>query len=280
MIKCVIYTWRGEAELISVIMGIYNEQKQNAGKAINSILNQTERDIEFIICDDGSDKEFYNWLIKFCSKDNRIILLRNKQNLGLSAALNKCLSHAHGEYIARMDGDDISDKRRLEKQLQFLDSHPEYSLTGCNVKFIDSKGIWGERRLQEIPQNKDFLYTSPFVHPSIMIRKNIMDELGGYSEEPYAVRTEDYELFMRLYAKGYKGYNLQDFLFFYREDKEAYKKRRYCYRLNESIVRYKGFRELGILRGNLRFVIKPLIVGLVPIRIIKRVRKRKFEHRE
>lgn len=280
MIKCVIYTWRGEAELISVIMGIYNEQKQNAGKAINSILNQTERNIEFIICDDGSDKEFFNWLQNFCSKDNRIILLRNKQNLGLSATLNKCLSYAHGEYIARMDGDDISDKRRLEKQLQFLDSHPEYSLTGCNVKFIDSKGIWGERTLPKIPKKKDFLYTSPFVHPSIMIRKNIMDELGGYSEEPYAVRTEDYELFMRLYAKGYKGYNLQDFLFFYREDKEAYKKRRYCYRLNESRVRYKGFRELGILRGNLRFVIKPLIAGLVPIRIIKKVRKRKFEHRE
>ena len=80
MIKCVIYTWRGEAELISVIMGIYNEKKQNVAKAINSILNQTERDIEFIICDDGSDKEFYNWLKIFCSKDNRIILLRNKQN--------------------------------------------------------------------------------------------------------------------------------------------------------------------------------------------------------
>lgn len=266
--------------MISVIMGIYNEQTSYAKKAIYSILNQTEKNIELIICDDGSNKEFYNWLQHFCRKDNRITLLRNKHNLGLSATLNKCLSFAHGEYIARMDGDDISDERRLEKQLQVLENNPEYALAGCNVKFIDSQGIWGERRLKEIPEKKDFLYTSPFVHPAIMIRKDVMDELGGYSEEQYSVRTEDYELFMHLYAKGYKGYNLQEFLFYYREDKKAYKKRRYRYRLNESRVRYQGFKELGILKGNMRYVLKPLIVGLIPIRLIIKIRKRKFEYRE
>lgn len=265
---------------ISVIMGIYNEQKQYAVKAIDSILNQTEKNIEFIICDDGSEKEFYNWLQDFCSKDSRIILLRNEKNLGLSATLNKCLLHVHGKYIARMDGDDISGKSRLERQLEVLEKNPGYSVVGCNVKFIDSKGIWGERKLRETPQKQDFLFTSPFVHPAIMIRKRIMDELGGYSEEPYSVRTEDYELFMRLYAKGYQGYNLQEFLFYYREDKDAYKKRRYCYRLNESRVRYKGFREMGIIKGNMRYVLKPLIVGLIPAGVMKKIRGKRFEHRE
>lgn len=265
---------------ISVIMGIYNEKKQYAAKAIDSILNQTEKNIEFIICDDGSKKEFYDWLQQFCSKDSRIVLLRNEKNVGLSATLNRCLVNAHGKYIARMDGDDISDKRRLEKQLNALEKNPRYCLIGCNVKFIDTQGAWGEMRLKKFPQKQDFLFTSPFVHPAIMIQRDVMDELGGYSEEPGSVRTEDYELFMRLYAKGYEGCNLQEFLFYYREDKDAYKKRKYRYRLNESRVRYKGFKELGILKGNMRYVIKPLIVGFIPAGIMRKMRKKRFEHGE
>lgn len=93
---------------------------------------------------------------------------------------------------------------------------------GCNAEFIDDQGVWGKRLMIEVPQKKDFLRTSVFIHPAILVRAEVMQKLGGYSTETCALRTEDYELFMRLYAAGERGYNLQEFLFRYREDVHAF----------------------------------------------------------
>ena len=266
-----------EKPMISVIMGIYNEKNQNqVMQAIDSILEQTYDNLEFVICDDGSKPEFYQWLEEYCRKDARIHLIRKEKNEGLAAALNTCLVSAKGSYIARMDADDRSRADRLEKQLVFLQQHPEYALVGCNAEMIDHNGVWGERVLVEKPQKKDFLRTSPFIHPSIMIKTEVLRQMEGYSVEKYAERTEDYELFMRLYAAGYTGYNMQEKLFSYREDRNAYQKRKYRYRLNESRVRYKGFRKLGIFWGNIRYVIKPLLVGIMPVGLVQRIRKWQF----
>lgn len=262
---------------ISVIMGVYNEEnKEHVALAIRSVLNQTYSDFEFIICDDGSQFSFYQWLQEYCSKDERIILLRNEKNAGLAATLNRCLRHASGIYIARMDADDISEKTRFEKQVDFLNRHPQYALVGCNATMIDGGGAWGENLRLEIPQKTDFLHTSVFIHPSIMIRQEILEKLGGYEEGDWAKRTEDYELFMRLYAEGYFGYNMQERLLCYREDRKSYQKRKYRYRMNEFRVRYRGFKSMGILRGHLIYVIKPLIVGLIPSAIMPKFRRRKF----
>ena len=103
---------------LSVLMGIYNEKrKEQVELAISSILNQSYRDFEFIICDDGSTKEFFLWLQEYCKTDERIRLIRNEKNAGLAVALNRCLTEAKGEYIARMDADDISLPDRFEKQI-------------------------------------------------------------------------------------------------------------------------------------------------------------------
>lgn len=263
--------------MISVIMGIYNEQNQSqVMKAVESVLDQTYGEFEFIICDDGSEKRFYNWLEHYCRKDTRIRLLRKEQNGGLAAALNACLAEANGDYIARMDADDLSKPDRFERQLDFLIPHPEYALLGCGAELIDEEGIWGRRIPTETPQKRDFLWSSPFIHPTIMIRKAVLEELGGYETEAYAERTEDYDLFMRLYASGYQGYNLQECLFQYREDRKAYTKRKYKYRINEAKVRYRGYRSLGILPGHFHNVIKPLIVGLIPVSWMQKVRKKQF----
>lgn len=265
---------------VSVLMGVYNEKnRKNVKKAINSILNQTYTNFEFIICDDGSDFKFYEWLQEYCSQDERIHLLRNEKNKGLAATLNKCLKYAKGMYIARMDADDVAMPERFEKQISFLEENNKYAMVGCNVKMIDEKGIWGERKLPEIPSESDFLYTSPYVHPSIMMRRVILEELNGYEESSWAERAEDYELFMRLHAVGYKGYNMQDALFYYREDKSAYNKRKYRYRINESYIRYKGFKKLGILSGHFLYVIKPLIVGLVPRKIMIYIKENNLENK-
>lgn len=266
---------------VSVIMGIYNEKnKKQTALAIDSILNQTYKDFEFMICDDGSDEACYQWLTEYCRKDGRIHIIRNETNAGLSIALNHCLEHVSSEYVARMDADDLSKPVRIEKQVAFLESHKEYSLVGSNAELIDHNGIWGERKLTEKPEKEDFLYTSPFIHPSIVMRTEALRQLNGYSTEKYALRVEDYDLFMRAYTQGMKGYNIQENLIQYREDRASYQKRKYRYRINECKVRARGFKQLGIRRGNIRYVIKPLIVGLVPARLAMRVKKKKLNYNE
>lgn len=262
---------------ISVIMGTCNEKNRKyVAMAIDSILRQTFSDFELIICDDGSSPGFYRWLRGYCSRDKRIRLLRNKDNRGLAAALNRCLSCASGQYIARMDADDISTVGRLQKQWAFLEGHKAYALAGTNAGLICGRHIWGERRMERVPGKESFLKTSPFIHPSILIRREVVRQLHGYCEHPKARRVEDYEFFMRLYAAGYQGFNLQEPLLLYREDLGSYGRRKYRYRINECRVRYQGFLRLGILKGNLRYAIKPLIAGLIPHRIVQRLRIRKY----
>jgi len=262
---------------ISVLMGTYNEEDTTlVAQAIDSILSQTFTDFEFIICDDGSDWGFYGWLESYCRKDARILLLRSRTNRGLADTLNRCFRHAKGKYIARMDADDISQPRRFEKQAAFLEAHPEYALAGCNVCLFDDQGIWGTRRMELSPQKRSFLCTSPFVHPAVMMRREVMEALCGYSTEKRAMRTEDYEFFMRLYAADYAGYNLPEVLFSYREDRRSYRKRKYRWRVNECRVRYAGFKNLGILRGNVRYVLKPLAVGLIPRRVMMKIRRCRY----
>lgn len=262
---------------VSVIMGIYNcRSKEILAKSINSILNQTYRDFELIICDDGSSNECFEWAREICKDDNRVIFVKNDENMGLSHALNKCLKEANGEYIARMDDDDCAHLDRFEKQVEFLDSHPEIGLVSSSVNlFDDERGIWGKIRYPEYIKAKDFLYTSPVIHPAVMARKSAYDAVQGYNESKKVLRSEDYYCFMQIYAKGIKIYNFQEPLLDYREDKNSGKRRKYKYRFNEMYVRYHGFKELKILNlKNYAFVIKPLIAGLIPQGILRRLKKK------
>ena len=262
-------------DLISVIMGIYNiPSKEILKKAIDSILNQTYKKIEFIIIDDGSTNNTYNWAKEIVKNDKRVILLKNEKNIGLTKTLNKCLSLAKGEYIARMDGDDISETNRLEKQLKFLKENKEYNLVSCNMNNFDENGIWGERKNNEIIKKEDFLFTSPVPHPTILTYKWCYDKVNGYDEKWYTDRNEDYDLFMRMFSKGIRMYSMQEKLYNYREDSTCYNKRKYRYRICEFVVRAKGFKKLKLYPKAIPYVIKPLIVGLIPQRILRILRKR------
>ena len=116
---------------ISVIMGVYNpvEQKQLQA-AVRSMIRQTMTDWELILCDDGSHITYQPLIDEAIEMDERIIRIRNKTNKGLGYSLNQCLSIAKGKYIARMDGDDISEPERFRKQYDFLERHPEYQWVG------------------------------------------------------------------------------------------------------------------------------------------------------
>ena len=267
---------------VSVLMGIYNTRnKTMLEQALNSILNQTYKDFELIICDDGSTNNCLEWAKEICKGDNRVVFLQNKENKGLAYTLNKCLENAKGEYIARMDDDDISYLDRFEKQVKFLDEHPEYGIVGSNMElFDDKKGSWGERKYKEIPKKESFLFRVATPHPTVICRKKDLIDVGGYRDEKFTKRVEDYDLYMRMFANGTKIYNFQKPLYKYREDVSCAKKKKYRYRFNEVRVRYKGFKELGLLPKGYIYVIKPLIAGLIPQKIIKLPKRYKKSKRK
>lgn len=259
---------------VSVIMGIHNmPSREITERAICSILEQSLFNIEFIICDDASDEETKLLLKYYYNRDNRIILLENSKQCGLAYSLNSCIKEARAQFIARMDADDISKKERLALQLHFLKENDKYAMVGSSAELISGKQVWGVRNMPEIPKCKDFLWNSPFIHPSIMVRSNVFKEINGYYVSKETRRMEDYDLFMRMYEKGFLGYNIQTPLLIYREDKESMHKRKYKYRLDEAKVRWKNFNRLGLMPEGIPYVIKPLVVGLIPPNLLQYIRK-------
>lgn len=251
---------------ISVIMGIYNQfDKEALFSAVNSILSQSFRDFEFIIYDDGSHPEAAKYLAEVKELDERIVLIGREENNGLAFSLNECIDKTKGHYIARMDADDISLVNRLQIQKDFLDSHPEYSWCGTNAELFDEKEVWGYRRMPEKPALSDFLKFSPYMHPTVMFRREILIDANGYKVSELTTRCEDYELFMRLTKDGLQGYNIQEKLYQYREDNAEYAKRKLKYRYNEAVIRYKNFKKLGILWPfGWISVLRPLVAALLP----------------
>lgn len=251
---------------ISVIMGVYNPtDKGQFFQAIQSIVDQSFTSWELILRDDGSDEK-YRELIDSCALlDERIIIKRNNNNRGLAYTLNRCIEDSKGNYIARMDADDISNPQRFDTQYSFLESNTEYQWVGSNAYYIDDNGIWGNYITEEKPNKKSFLKHSPFIHPSVMFRREILIKNGGYSESFLTARCEDYELFMRLYSKGYLGYNIQEYLLKYREDLLSYGRRKFKFYFREAKIRYKWFKKLKILNvGTFPYLIKPLVTGIFP----------------
>lgn len=260
---------------ISIIMSIYNQKKkEHLEKAIMSILRQSFTDFEFIIYEDGSDNETAAYLQKYKETDERVVLISNPVNHGLAYSLNTCIDVARGKYLARMDDDDISDRNRLKIQYDYMEKHPDVAYVGCNAGLIDSHGVWGYREMPEKPDASSFLKCSPFIHPTVMIRREIFEKSEAYHASKENWRCEDYELFMRLHKLGYKGRNIQQNLFYYREDRDSYAKRKFRYRMNELRLRYRNFRELGILFPfGFICVLRPLIAAAVPGRLIYEAKK-------
>lgn len=254
---------------ISVIMGLYNSEK-TLRESLDSLVRQTFQDFEVIVCDDGSTDSTLTVAESFVPYfKERLIILKNSENKGLAYSLNHCLKAAKGQYVARMDADDIALPHRFEAQNAYLDSHTDIDMVGSDVLLFNQDGVWGRRSYTQTPQKKDFLKTSQFVHPTIIMKKAVLTELKGYTDEKVTRRTEDYDLFMRFYAKGYAAINLAEPLLLYREDHETYKRRAYRYRFDEMRIRYRGFKRMGLLPKGLPYVIRPLIVGLIPKPLLK-----------
>lgn len=196
-------------DLISVIMPTYNVEPYVA-EAIESILNQTYSNLEFVIVDDCSTDNTFEICKQYAEKDSRIKLFRNEVNSKIEFSLNRALENSTGKYIVRMDGDDVSDIVRLEKMKNFLDTNTDIKLVGTSAITINSAG-------EEIGRTvflKDFdllkrtcLLKTPVVH-IWMTYKEVYDELNGYRK---LFATEDYDFILRLISKGYKCTNMSDY---------------------------------------------------------------------
>ena len=264
---------------ISIVTGAYNISRCFAfDRSMESILTQTYTDFEFIICDDGSQDETWELLSEYAEKDGRIILLKNEKNLGLAASLNRCIDIASGEYVARCDLDDYCHPERLQKQIDYLDSHKNIGVVGSQVYLFDENGIWGKETFPLEVGDHDFLFTSPYKHGSVMFRKDALLKAGCYRVAKETYRTEDYDLFMTLQSFC-KGANLNEYLYYFCEDNSARARRKYRYRIDEAKVRYRGFKKLGLLPKGFPYVIKPLIVGLIPTGLLEKLKEKHYHRR-
>jgi len=201
--------------LVSILMPSYNAEKY-IEEAITSILNQTFTDFEFIIIDDNSVDSTISIVEKYKKLDDRIVLLRNTENLKMAKALNVGIKVAKGKFLARMDADDWSYPDRIRKQVLYMQKHPEVGILGGSMEIINEKGKKIGRRDYSCTdveiRSKVFRY-SPFSHPLIMLRKSSLDKVGYYNSlyNP----AEDYELYFRL-GEIAKFANLSDALIKYR----------------------------------------------------------------
>ncbi|MFA5404143.1 MAG: glycosyltransferase family A protein [Ignavibacteria bacterium] len=194
-------------------MPVKNEE-QFVLKSVQSILLQTYKNFEFIIIDDGSTDKTFEILESI--KDERIKLFK-RESSGLIEQLNFGLNQAKGEFIARMDADDLVSPEKLETQIDFLLNNNDIHLVGTNFYFIDEIGrIVMQKNLPEL--HKDIEFMMPFIdsvlHSSILTYKKVLLDSGGYDKEYYC--AEDDELFLRLLSLGYKTHNIQKHLYKYR----------------------------------------------------------------
>lgn len=259
--------------VVSVIMGIYN-CADTLSDAIESILNQTCQDFELILCNDGSTDATLDIAQKYARENpEHIVLIQNEKNMGLNYTLNHCLKVARGKYIARMDGDDRSLPNRFQVEVEYLDAHPEYALVSANLEVFDDEGVWGYTSFKPEPAPRDLVKGSSFSHSACMVRKTVYDEVGGYSEGERLMRVEDKHLWHKIYAAGYRGRNLEQVLYSYRDDRNAYSKRKLRYRFNSFYVSSLNIRAFHLPLYYYLYAAKPIAIGLLPYPVYSRLHK-------
>lgn len=242
--------------LVSVLIPVFNVAAY-VKEAIRSIQNQTYQNLEIIVIDDGSSDDTYSIVEELSIKDKRIKLYKNEKNLKIVKTLNKALTLSNGEYIARMDGDDISAPDRIERKINFLKENRDVDLVGCSLISIDGSG----KRINKIKKLQDFdlikktlRYTSPVSH-IWLCKAAVYNKLNGYRELSGA---EDYDFILRLISNGMKAVNIADYYgYFVRIErdgntvsstgllqKQLHEKiyRMYCSRVKHGVDNFKSFK--------------------------------------
>ncbi len=265
---------------VSVIIGIYN-CASTLQEALDSLYSQTFQDFDIILCDDGSTDGTLELASQNAEKHDNIILLHNQTNLGLNVTLNRCLSSATGEFIARMDGDDVSLPDRFEKEVSFLDAHPEYAIVSTPMLYFDEDGVFGRGVAGGYePDIKSLEKGSPFCHAPSMVRKTAFDRVNGYSESRFLIRYEDYDLWTRMFKAGFRGFVLDECLYAMRDDRNAYSRRGIKVRINGIYAHYLAYRSLPLsFSAFLKYSIRVIILGFLPRFVYTKLHKNKMSKR-
>ena len=266
---------------ISVLMGIYN-CAPTLKEALDSLLAQTYQGFKVIMCDDGSKDNTYEVAKAYADKYENFILVKNDKNMGLNYTLNHCLSLADTEFCARMDGDDLSLPSRFDKEINFLDAHPEYAIVSTPMIHFDENGEFGRGKVDEgEPSKSKFNYGSPFCHAPCMVRKEAYDKVEGYTVDPKLLRVEDYHLWMKMYAVGCKGYNLGEHLYMMRDDRNAFARRNVKARMNGIYAHWLAYKTLHLsFLGFVKYAIGNIIRAYAPTFIYNYFHKKRIKVQE
>ncbi len=226
--------------ILSIILPVYNAEKY-VSQAVESILNQTFKDFELIIADDGSSDRSKEIVNGYKNVDARIILSHNAQNLGKVETCNRLLTGCQGQFITIHDADDWSKKDRFEKQVTFLIEHPHFAMCGCSFYNLDKNDRIRETVIMppkvSIDQ-KDFFMKSHFHGPTMVMRMDVLTQVGGLYR--YFRNKEDIDLAVRLLEK-FEATNLQEPLYYYRNIPSSLSKSGY------NFLKFEGLHLIQIL---------------------------------
>lgn len=209
--------------LVTVLMPCYNAMPFLI-EALESIIHQTYTNLEILCINDGSTDETGEVLERYAKQDQRIKVVHNETNLKLIKTLNRGVLLANGEYIARMDADDIAVSDRIQIQIDYFDQHPEIDVV-CSASFnmTEEGRVFSENRPRNFTPIGS-LYASfmfvPIGHPEVTIKTDLLRE-NNFMEEAHAIHTEDYELWARLLRKGHKLVNISEKLHYYRINSQS-----------------------------------------------------------
>lgn len=258
---------------ISVIMSVYNADEY-LEESINSILNQSFSNFEFLVIDDCSKDNSSTTLKQFALKDSRIKIHTNNENLGLTKNLNKLIQMSKGEYIARMDADDISLTGRFKEQIEYFESHADIDILGTFSRNISNTGIViGERKvpithaqiLKLLPK------LNPMSHPTVMFRASALRQIGGYDER---FRTsQDFHLWFKAIGNGLKINNIPKILFEYRMNDSYVARKSFKYRLNEFKIKLDGYKLIRHPWFKYHQALISLVLAILPPFLFSQLKK-------
>ena len=259
--------------MISVIMSVYNAEKY-LKEAIESILNQTYQDFEFIIVNDCSKDSSWAILQDYEKSHKCIRLIDNTENLGLTKNLNRALAISKGKYIARMDADDISELNRFERQIAFFNNDKTVDILGTFSHDVDEHG--GIIRPRKAPiAHHDIMKMlpkfSPIAHPTVMFKKSSLEKIGFYN--PKYRTSQDLEMWFRAAAAGLKFHNIPEYLFKYRMDSDYVARKTFKFRWNDYKLRLEGYKHIHLPWYRYVYALIPLILGIIPESIYNLLKK-------
>jgi glycosyltransferase EpsE len=179
-----------------------------------------------------------------------------------------------------MDGDDLCEPDRFEKELAALEETPEYAIVSCTMTYFDEGGTWGCSTVNPYPQPADMIRPGAFCHAGCMVRAEAYRAVGGYTEDEKSLRVEDYDLWVKMYALGYRGRNLSEALYHMRDGRSAAVRRNMRARANEARVAAKAVRVLKLPKTKYIHAMRPILVGLLPVWLYAKLHKKHLKRQE